>query len=323
MFNRDITIPQMRSIVAVGSPFIDITAEIDKPIYDIYISQNNNQFFNQIDNMITVYYTPGGSIQNTLRICSKYLYYNPQLTNLKLTMLGSVGNDINKKRIINSLEKCRINSFLELIPNIETSKCAIGIYGDQRCIVSDIKASRHLSFGYVEQNIKKIMEHDAILIEGYFIKEKPDIISHLVEKFYNSNKLILLTLCDTFSDQHKNDIIEIAKKSDMIFGNIRAKNNFFSNLNNFRKDFWFIETAGRGGVKCHKYNTNTKQLDFIRQVFPKKIITSQIVDKNGAFDAFLGGFLSQQMQGENLDECCNKGNEAASEVLKKYGCVLN
>ena len=38
-------------------------------------------------------------------------------------------------------------------------------------------------------------------------------------------------------------------------------------------------------------------VDFIMQSFPEPIKTEDIVDLNGAGDAFLGGFLSQYMKG--------------------------
>ena len=47
-----------------------------------------------------------------------------------------------------------------------------------------------------------------------------------------------------------------------------------------------------------------------------------IVDLNGAGDAFLGGFLSQYMQGKSLEACCKGGNDAASIILKSIGCTF-
>ena len=46
------------------------------------------------------------------------------------------------------------------------------------------------------------------------------------------------------------------------------------------------------------------------------------MDLNGAGDAFLGGFLSQWMQGKTLNTCCKAGNSASGVILKNVGCTF-
>ena len=48
----------------------------------------------------------------------------------------------------------------------------------------------------------------------------------------------------------------------------------------------------------------------------------QLVDTNGAGDAFVGGFLSQLVAGKDLNECCRGGNYAANVVIKRSGCTF-
>jgi adenosine kinase len=47
-----------------------------------------------------------------------------------------------------------------------------------------------------------------------------------------------------------------------------------------------------------------------------------IVDTNGAGDAFVGGFLSQYIQGKSIDECVAAGSWLASIVVKVKGASL-
>ena len=334
MVNKDIKMDQLNSIIGVGNPIIDITAELDEQTFNRYFtnnkispgnfiipSGNNNEFIKDLENMVKVKHTPGGSVMNTLRICSQILHSNEQNSKYKLSMLGSVGNDRKKDQIINSLKN--INYFLQEIPDKETSQCGIGIYGRKRGLFAEIKASKYLSQEFINQNLEAIKQHDALLIEAYFIQEKPDLVKRLVEEFYRTNKYIIISLCDPFNEGHKNDIIQIAKFSNMIFGNWRAKSEFNLEQIDYPKDVWFIETVGRQGVNCYKFNHPEKKLNFVRTSNPQNTRTSEIIDKNGAFDAFLGGFLSQQIQGNDLDQCCLNGNYAACQVLKNIGCSLN
>ncbi|KFM60217.1 Adenosine kinase, partial [Stegodyphus mimosarum] len=48
----------------------------------------------------------------------------------------------------------------------------------------------------------------------------------------------------------------------------------------------------------------------------------EIVDTNGAGDAFVGGFLAQYIMKKPLDVCIRCGIYAATEVIKQSGCTL-
>ena len=54
------------------------------------------------------------------------------------------------------------------------------------------------------------------------------------------------------------------------------------------------------------------------ELLPKE----QLVDTNGAGDAFVGGFLSQLVAGKELLECARAGNYAARVVIQQSGCAL-
>ena len=79
-----------------------------------------------------------------------------------------------------------------------------------------------------------------------------------------------------------------------------------------------------GDIDCYLYDDYAKgNMDFILQCFTTVMKMEDIVDLNGAGDAFLGGFLSQFMQGKNLEACCKAGNDAANVILKNIGCTFD
>mmetsp|Transcript_65023 Transcript_65023/g.174594 ORF Transcript_65023/g.174594 Transcript_65023/m.174594 type:complete len:97 (+) Transcript_65023:188-478(+) len=45
-----------------------------------------------------------------------------------------------------------------------------------------------------------------------------------------------------------------------------------------------------------------------------------IVDTNGAGDAFCGGFLAMLMEGRSLEEAVKAGNHTAGIVIRRSGC---
>ena len=47
-----------------------------------------------------------------------------------------------------------------------------------------------------------------------------------------------------------------------------------------------------------------------------------IVDTNGAGDAFVGGFLSQLVKGESLERCIAGGTYTATTIIQRSGCTF-
>jgi len=55
----------------------------------------------------------------------------------------------------------------------------------------------------------------------------------------------------------------------------------------------------------------------------EKIPKEEIVDSNGAGDAFVGGFLAGLVRGAPLEVCVQAGHYAAGVILRVSGCVLS
>ena len=336
------------SIIGIGNPLIDVTAQFDKDSIQklgietgrtIFADEKNKDFFTDLEKKSEVSYTPGGSIQNALRVASWCLKMNNKNEHKnKLTMLGCVGDDNYKQKILNALNDCGVTPLLETIPGMETSRCGVAVYKKERCyLIPEIKASGHLSEKFINENKDEIYSHDALLIEGHFLKEKFDICKDLCFEYYKENKLVILALAAVFVVHHHQDkILEIANKSNMIIGNMEEAEflaegkgeNFHDTFEKIHKklapfDRILVITAGHHGVFCSKYNYKTMQFDFILQCFPPNFIKSdEITDLNGVGDAFLGGFLSQYLSGKSLYSCCKFGNYAASVVLHNVGCTF-
>ena len=75
----------VNSLIALGSPLVDITVSIDKNTLEnygleyrgtTYCNEKTQKFLDELDKKPIVTYTPGGSVMNTLRICSYILNMN-------------------------------------------------------------------------------------------------------------------------------------------------------------------------------------------------------------------------------------------------------
>jgi adenosine kinase len=254
----------------------------------------------------------------------------------KITMLGAIGQDGYKDKILNALKSSGVIPLLQQIPNMTTSRCGVGICLKERCLLPHIKASNCLTDEFVSEHQNEIYDHDALLIEGYFLQEKYELCKNLCFTFKRLRKMVILTLSAVFMVQsHREKIMEIAQNSDMVVGNLEEFEAFAevqrtdpqttiakAHEKLSPKERLFVVTDGANGVYVTKYDYNKKGLYYFLQSFPNKLKNEDICDLNGAGDAFLGGFLSQYMKGASLEQCCKVGNDASYIIIKNVGCTF-
>lgn len=339
---------EMHSIIAIGDPIVDISSEIDSEIIKkhnlkwgdtVFLDENSSDtgVFDDLESNPEVRYIPGGSVQNTLRVASWCLNMEPNNRNkFKLTMLGCVGEDMYKNKILNALRDANVNPLLQTLPNEKTSRCGAGIYKKERLLVTQLRASKKLSEEFIDQNLEQILSHEVLIIEGHILQSKLKICQKLCQSFNREKKLVVFTLSAVFMIQYHNEkILDIANKADIIIGNYSEAQELAGEKGDntrsifekiFKKlvprDRLLVITCGENGVYCSKYDYKKNQLDFLLQYYTKKIKNEEIVDLNGAGDSFLGGFISEYIKGSPLYECCNVGNDAANVILHNIGCTF-
>ena len=338
---------EINSLIAIGDPIVDITSEIDTEIIKkhnmkwgdtVFLDENNdNGVYGELERMPEVRYIPGGAVENSIRVLAWCLNMDENNKNkFKITMMGCAGDDLYKTKVLNALKELDVNALFEILPGEKTSRCGVGIYRKERFLITQLRASKKLSEEFIQQNIKEILSHEAIIIEGYMLPNKFEMCKYLTECFNRENKYVILTLSAMFIVQYHTDkILEIANKCDMIVGNIKEAE-IFAGIKEANPSIIFetifkklaprerilVITAGSQGVYCAKFDYRRNQLDFIYQYFANKINNDDIVDLNGAGDSFLGGFLSEYLKGSSLHDCCRIGIEAASVILRNVGCTF-
>jgi len=339
------------SIIGIGDPIVDIISQISLNEIEKYqlklgdsifasedYNERNVEMFKILESMPLVSYTPGGSVQNSIRVISWCLNNNStDRKNYKISMLGSVGDDLYKNKITLSLEDIGVNPILEILKGDKTSRCGVGIYKKEKLFVTQLRASKRLSEKFIEDNLNKILDHQAFLIEGYLLNNKFDIVKKLCDLFCKKKKMIILTLSAEFIiKNHYEKIIELGNKADIIAGSMgEAKElarierdnyedvfrNIFNKLKP-KKNRLLLITDGPNGAYCSKYDYENDDFEFIIHSFAKKIKEEEIKDLNGAGDAFLGGFLSEYMKGSSILQSCKNGINTASIILKNVGCTF-
>ena len=333
-------------IIAICNPIIDISSNIEKESIKkynlengniIFSDENNLSFFDIIENNPKVNYSPGGNVLNIIRIAS-WLSNMEEKTKDKfsLTLLGAIGQDEYKNKIIDSLKSAGVKPLLQIIPNISTSKCGIGLYNKERYLISQINASNYLTKEFIEEHENEIYENDALLIEGYFLKENYEICKNLCLNFKRANKYIILTLSSVYMiKSYKDKIIEIAENSNMILSSMKEIKAFADTEEEtpekifikahqklHKKNRLFVVSDGINGVYVSKYDYKMEGLEFILHSYPSKIKNKENEDFDGKGYAFFGGFLHQFMKENILENCCKIGNDVSGIIRENGGSNL-
>jgi adenosine kinase len=252
--------------------------------------------------------------------------------NFGCIILGCIGNDNFGKTLESELLKAGVVPLLEITDKYQTSRCAVGIFEKERCLLTDIRASNKLSIEYVIKNLDIICEANLFLIEGYFIIDKYEIVKFLLNHF--AKKKIAFTLSAPFMvEKFYDKMLLISNQSNLLFCNEEEAFAFAkTKSNNYEEislaihtmlqplDRLLIITCGPKPTVISKYDYIENRLDFIMMSSAYEVGSSEIVDTNGCGDSFVGGFLSQYIKGASIEKCANAGNWAASIVIRNIGC---
>uniref|UniRef100_A0A8D0L6Y2 Adenosine kinase n=2 Tax=Sphenodon punctatus TaxID=8508 RepID=A0A8D0L6Y2_SPHPU len=162
-----------------------------------------------------------------------------------------------------------------------------------------------------------------VWMQGFFLTVSPEATLKVATQSSTHNKTFSLNLSAPFISQfYKEPLMKVMSYVDILFGNettedikeIARKAQALPKMNPKRQRI-VVFTQGKDDTIMATENE-------IR-AFPVLISDqSEIVDTNGAGDAFVGGFLSQLVYDRPLTECIRAGHYAASVIIKRSGCTF-
>ncbi|KYB25746.1 Adenosine kinase 2-like protein [Tribolium castaneum] len=316
-----------RSVVFLGSPLTDITANVDREFLRKYNLEPDNAYvvdetrrpiFDEIgETAIQV----GGSVTNTVRMFTKLRGF-PEL----VTYLGSVGLDEKGKFVKTELEKEGLGRDLTEIAGGSTGKVAVLVWGTTRTLVTDLGASR--TFSLDEDKWAKITRSSFVYFSGFFISVSFPSLVRIVEQ---TDKTICFNLGAPFlCSKYPQEMTYLYKNASLVVGN-ESEHRAFAKINNleshdllevvmatnksFPKSRVVIVTRGGGTVVV--VTANGWQEFAVGSLSDEKI-----VDTSGAGDAFIGGFLAGWVDDATVADCAKSGILAARRVIQTVGFNL-
>jgi adenosine kinase len=273
----------------------------------------------------------GGSVQNSLRV-AQWIIKKPNIA----VFFGCVGEDEYSKTLETRARNDGVNVIYQRKSDVSTGTCAVLITGSHRSLCANLGAANHFSIDHLSANCKFIENAQFYYISGFFLTVSPPSILKVAEHALQKNRLFMMNLSAPFISQfYKEPLMQAMPYIDILFGNEMEGVAFAKEMN------FGTENLKEIGMKIYnlpKLNEKRKRIVVLTQgcspvlLFENGTIREfdvvplqpeEIVDTNGAGDAFVGGFLSQLVQNNSLDLCVKCGIWAARQIIQRNGVSLD
>ncbi|KAG1680077.1 Adenosine kinase 2 [Nymphon striatum] len=296
-------------LLGMGNPLLDITVNNGDALLEKYEMEANTailaeekhkpMYKEMVDNY-EVEYTAGGATQNTMRI----IQWMVGLPNI-VSFMGCIGKDKFGEVLEKEATSASIIVKYQYNTTEPTGTCAVVLTsnGTKRSLCANLAAANlfHESHLEKEDNFESVKSAQFYYISGFFITVSPNSMLKVAKHANEFNK----------------EAAEFAKHQNIGVEKIPDIALFMSEMEkvNVTRRRMVVITQGDDQIvvaydgKVNYYN-------------PTKVPADEIVDTNGAGDAFVAGFLSQLIQGKTTDQCIKGGVYAATVIIKRSGVTV-
>ncbi|KAL3899234.1 MAG: hypothetical protein SGCHY_002196 [Lobulomycetales sp.] len=335
--------------LGLGNPLLDISAVVTPELLGKYglnandailAEEKHMPLYKELVDSFKVEYVAGGATQNTMRGAQWLLPPN------STAYIGSVGADEAAEKLEAEAQKDGLKTLYMKSPDVPTGQCAVLITGIQRSLCTDLKAANEYKITHLKtpEIWSRVEAAEFFYVGGYFLTVSPDSALEVAKHAAEKNKHFTMNLSAPFIPQFFKDPVDsLAEYWDVLFGMLPSENLFYTPGNETEAlsyaEVHDIKSRDIGEIALHiaalpkKNSSRPRVVVFTHGSLPTVIAkegkittvpvipidTKDIVDTNGAGDAFCGGFMAQYVQGKSLVECAHAGNYVANIVIQRSG----
>lgn len=335
-------------LFGMGNPLLDISADVPEAMLEKYGLNANDQIlcedkhkpvYQEMIDSCSVDYLPGGATQNTIR-AAQWTMKNMSEAKGATAYTGCVADDDYCKKLTAAAEQAGVSVCYEVTENKEhptgTCACLITQDGRARSLVANLAAANVYSKGAIDKVWSNVEAASYYYSAGFFLTTEggPTAVEKVGKHAGDANKTYVMNLSAPFLPQFfKDQINKAIEFADIVFGNEQeiaawAENNGHDKTDlkaaalklsempkQSKKPRMVVITQGCDPtIVCQSGNV----AEFAIEAIPKE----QIVDTNGAGDAFVAGFLCGLIYGKSIEDCVKAGNFTAKAIIQQAGCTF-
>jgi len=326
----------------MGNPLLDISAVVKTEMLEKYNLKANDailyekeDIFEDLAKDYEVEYIAGGATQNSCRV-AQWILEKPE----SVAYFGCVGKD----QTFDTLKKVASQAGVKVLyQNCDkpTGRCAVLITGHNRSLVTKLDAANHFTTEHLEksENWEVVEKAKIYYSAGFFITVSvPSMLKVAQHASEFADKKFCLNLSAPFICQFfKDPLNQVLEYADIVVGNeteaeAYAENNFekgsYTDRKDIAKKIAALPYKGKGKSRVVVITQGCDPCILVENGEVSehpvtKLSSDQIVDTNGAGDAFVGGFLAQLAKGKSTKEAIQCGLWAATEIIQVSGCTCD
>lgn len=341
--------PELRPnlMFGMGNPLLDISAHVEESFLTKYGLEANNAIlaeskhlpmFAELEALKGVEYIAGGATQNSFRVAAWIL--GKQSKGPVGTFVGCVGKDAYGQRLKENMAAAGVRTEYQVTESVETGTCACCINGNgaNRSMVANLAAANAYTKDHLDQaELTALMKAaDFYYISGFFLTVCPDAMVAVGEEALASKKTFITNLSAPFiCEFFKDPMLRVLPYADIVVCN-ETEAETFARVHEFgtsdRKEIakriaaWEKKAADRPRMAIITQGPEPVLVavggeDAVKEFPVPQLSKEELLDTNGAGDAWVGGFLAQWVQGKSLEEAVRCANWAANLIIQRSGCT--
>eukprot|EP00183_Erythrolobus_madagascarensis_P006303 CAMPEP_0185846384 /NCGR_PEP_ID=MMETSP1354-20130828/2043_1 /TAXON_ID=708628 /ORGANISM="Erythrolobus madagascarensis, Strain CCMP3276" /LENGTH=351 /DNA_ID=CAMNT_0028546513 /DNA_START=45 /DNA_END=1100 /DNA_ORIENTATION=- len=335
-------------IFGLCNPLLDISANVGTDLLEKYGLEANSAIlaeekhmplYDELKASYDVDFIAGGAGQNSVRV-AQWMLQEPAAT----SFVGAVGDDENAKTMTEFAKKDGVNvQYYQNKDGVPTGSCAVLVTdgGKNRSLVANLAAANTFSDSIIsEEQWGCVTKARVVYITGFFHTVSPATITKIAEACAADGKTLCMNLSAPFLLQVPpffESFKAVMPYVDVYFGN-ESEARVLSEAFGYGTDDVF-EIAKKLARSPGKKTARPRTVVFTQGADPTIIAVGEpdrlwsaesfniipcasedLVDTNGAGDAFVGGFLAGMAKGDSIPKCVDMANYAANVIIKYPGC---
>jgi len=331
-------------LLGMGNPLLDISAEVGQDVLDKYdvkldsailAEEKHIPIYRELVDSYDHQFIAGGATQNSIRV-AQWMLSSAGLDK-STAYMGCIGNDLFGKE----LEKCAKNDgvFTHYMqdPKEPTGTCAVLVKDGERSLIAHLGAANNFKPSHLETNLAKSIIESAnyYYIAGFFLTVSIESIELVAKHAVKENKVFCLNLSAPFIiDFFGENLSKALPYADFVFCNeteaetYGKKHELGTDLKEIALKLSAMPKTNASRPRTVIFTQGSKSTivasnGSVTEYFVDPLSKELLVDTNGAGDAFVGGFLSQLVQGKSVAEAVKAGHWSARHIIQQSGCTLS
>ncbi|KDQ62877.1 hypothetical protein JAAARDRAFT_168161 [Jaapia argillacea MUCL 33604] len=328
-------------LFCIGNPLLDMQVTNGEELlkkYDlkandaILAEEKHSSIYEELIQKYKVTYVAGGASQNTARGAA---YVLPPGS---VVYTGCVGDDELAEQLKAANKREGLQEVYLVKKGEKTGACAVVITGHNRSLVTNLRVAEKFEKSHLSSpEVAPLVESAQFFyVEGYFLTHGTDSVVELSKKASEAGKTFVLNLSAPFIPSFfQVQLQQILPYTDILIGNESEAEAWAEATGQpDKKDYAAVAKAI---ASLPKANPARPRIVIITQgphstivvsadepdspkVFPVSPLTdAEIVDTNGAGDAFAGGFLGALVSGKSLNDSVLTGHKLGAMCVQQVG----